>query len=228
MIRFKQYLQEAKNIPPKIAKQYGEILFGDGRKLSEKDTPFEKDRWNELHHYFYSFDQEKTDLFLELMKIKKHYPDILAGDKTKFLYRGIFFWAQAFQNDVMQTLWKLYHGNKLKIKKHSVDKQQLYVIQNPIVYKPRMTAESWTTSLDVAKIFSGIKREEEVNYIIKADVPQNERLFSAETSNSLKTTPKPEHEVLRVSKARKPIKTKEVIISQYTLDAIEKMPRLPR
>ena len=220
-----RYRDLIENITPDLENKFGRVLFGDWqykngiRPDHEKDTEYEEQIFQDINDWYnggqFTIDSQRA--MIELSKLKDNYPTLLKpnpSSKFPYLYRGMdismmydqhkrFFRRGDREVDDEQPInFKSRDTNPWRDRRTTSAK--FVKAKEPINYKPRRTAESWTVSLKLAIDMSvnHFGRQMHHTVIVKAKVPDEERLFKIQVSNKLYPYMK-QYEIIRVSE--KPI-----------------------
>ena len=227
-MRYKDLIED---ITPNLEKKFGRVLFGDFqhthgiRSDHEKDTEYEEEVFKTLNMWFggQSSRQEVQATIKGLSKLKDNYPTLLKPEpssKFPYLYRGLYNFdisTHDYKNAFIQQVRSKHASDDdnietmniktrdADVKKFKPHKQIEYIKDsNQAIYKPIYAAESWTVSLKMAVDILVNHFGEPPNdvMILKAKVPDSERLFSLRFTNKVYVMK--QFEVVRVSK--QPIK----------------------
>ena len=151
MKTFKEYISEVSK--GDAAEKYGKILFGDFRKKKESDTEAEKKLFKALQAYYIRYEKMDLDTIKELIKIRKHYPDILKPKKKiKYVYRTTTE-TKKKQHKLLSQKYKLGKEYKLKVKKSSIFHNNEMLELKGVSYKPHNNMQSWSTDLEWVNFF---------------------------------------------------------------------------
>ena len=225
MKSYQQFLAESRQ--SKTEEKYGKILFGNLRKLPEKDTKLERETLRKVYDFIHDsfgkyMSKSVSEVLHELLKIKKEYPDVLEPNSYSQLYRGITLQSrrpghEKMFEDVKKQILAIPATDLKQLQKHRYSKNY-FELPKPITYKPLSEVQSWTLSSDVATIFSGENelREGTISVFFAAKPPRKEMLFNTDFTNTAGNYALSgpnyigaEHEIVRISK--KPLKCKVLV-----------------
>lgn len=207
-----------KELPPQVEEEFGRVLFGDWqyaqglRPDHEKDTEYEKMVYHEVVRWFKGAADEEAiqHIMQQLSSVQEYYPTLLKPDSSSrfpWLYRSVASmdlkkqFIGKFSPPPTQRK-KLNFKSRMRMRAGIEKRSELIInaMPEPVQYKPRQLAESWTVSLQSAI-------DIQVNYflenpkhivIFQAPVPDAERLFKLKFTMKMFTNTK-EFEVIRVS-----------------------------
>jgi len=180
-------------------RKFGKILFGDARRMFEKDTPNEKKIWELLIRWVRGdFMNRKASIplrksFLNLVKCKENY-DILQTEDVPFFYRISKTTRDKLQETKPFDSWK-ESNKKLTYKdfpsyvSNNLDKPfTIPLKQTTISYKPKKEFQSWTTSFEKVIEFLTMvalinMNQSQIFLIYETKLPLKECIFKQEFLN---------------------------------------------